>query len=77
MKKHLISKTAIVLTGSFKNMTRAEAKKMLEGLGAKITSSVSSKTDYLITGENPGSKVDKAQKLNIEILDESYLSDLI
>ncbi len=60
----------IVLTGSLQTMTRSGAKKQLENLGARITSSISSKTGFLITGEKPGSKLEKARKLGIKILTE-------
>jgi DNA ligase (NAD+) len=59
-----------VITGSLENMTREEAKEILENLGAKVTNSISASTDYLIVGSSPGSKFEKAQKLNISILDE-------
>ena len=67
----------IVLTGTLSTMTRSEAKKNLEKCGADITSSVSSKTDFLIAGEKAGSKLEKAQKLGIEILDENRFITLL
>jgi len=66
----------IVLTGTLQSMTRAHAKKQLEDHGAKILSAISSKTDFLITGENPGSKLDKARKLGVKILNETDLNEL-
>jgi len=63
-------KKTIVLTGSLETMTRNEAKQMLTDLGAKVTSSISSKTDFIIVGKNAGSKLLKAQKLNINIIEE-------
>ncbi len=63
----------IVLTGTLKTMTRAHAKKQLENFGAKITSAISLKTDFLITGEKPGSKLEKAQKIGVTILSEKDL----
>ena len=60
----------IVLTGSLSSMSRTEAKKQLEALGAKITSSVSSKTDYVIAGDKAGSKKTKAEQLAVAILNE-------
>lgn len=58
----------VVLTGSLGQMTRKEAQERLEALGAKVTSSVSSQTDWLIAGENPGSKLTKAQSLGVPIM---------
>jgi DNA ligase (NAD+) len=59
-----------VLTGTL-SMPRNELKDKLQAAGAKVTGSVSKKTDYVVVGENPGSKADKAQELGIAILDES------
>ena len=66
-----------VLTGTLAEMTRDEAKVKLQTLGAKVTGSVSKKTDYVVVGENPGSKADKAAELGIDILDEAALQDLL
>ncbi|WP_457553802.1 NAD-dependent DNA ligase LigA [Desulfobacula sp.] len=60
----------IVLTGTLQIMARSEAKKILETLGADITSSISSKTNFLIAGEKAGSKLEKAEKSGVQILDE-------
>ena len=62
-----------VLTGTLASLTRPEAKQRLEALGAKVTSSVSKKTDYVVAGTDPGSKRDKAEKLGIPILNEAEL----
>ena len=59
----------VVLTGTL-SLSRTEAKKILQQQGAKVTTSVSSKTDYVIAGQNPGSKVDDAERLQITVLDE-------
>lgn len=67
----------IVLTGALEEMPRRKAGKILESLGAKISSSVSSKTDFLIAGKNAGAKLIKARKLNIHILDEKDFIDLL
>ncbi len=66
-----------VITGTLSGMTREEAKARLEMLGAKVSGSVSKKTAAVIAGENPGSKLDKARKLGVEILDEAALQTLL
>ncbi|MBO8127710.1 MAG: NAD-dependent DNA ligase LigA [Peptococcaceae bacterium] len=66
-----------VLTGALETFTRSEAKNIIERLGGKVTSSVSKKTDYVIVGENPGSKYQKAVQLGVKILHESDFKSLI
>ena len=66
----------IVLTGTLSNMSREEAKYLIQNMGAKIGNSVSKNTDFLIVGENPGSKVKKAIELNIKIIDEEEWSNI-
>ncbi|MDX1779635.1 MAG: helix-hairpin-helix domain-containing protein, partial [Thermodesulfobacteriota bacterium] len=65
-----------VLTGSLEGFTREEAKRLVEGKGGKVSSSVSSKTDFLIAGEAPGSKLRKAEELKISILSEEEFRKL-
>jgi DNA ligase (NAD+) len=65
-----------VITGTLDTLTRNEAKDYIQSMGGKVTSSVSSKTNYLVAGENAGSKLTKAQELGVEILDESALKAL-
>ena len=66
-----------VLTGTLGQMSRLEAKKSLEDRGAKVTSSVSKNTDFVIVGEKPGSKADKAKDLGVEVLDEAAFLALL
>jgi DNA ligase (NAD+) len=67
----------VVLTGTLTAMTRDEAKEQLQQLGAKVTGSVSKKTDLVVAGEAAGSKLEKAQQLGIEVLDEAALLKLL
>ena len=69
-------KTAVV-TGTLKNFTREQAQEQLRLKGYKVTSSVSSKTDIVVAGENPGSKLDKARALGIKVIDEQGLLDIL
>ncbi len=66
-----------VFTGELKSLTRDKAESLIRELGGKETSSVSSKTSYVVVGENPGSKCDKAKKLGVEILSEDEFLKLI
>jgi DNA ligase (NAD+) len=67
----------VVLTGTLTAMTRDEAKDKLEALGAKVSGSVSKKTDYVVAGAEAGSKLDKAQELRVKVLDEAAFLDLL
>jgi len=66
-----------VLTGTLEGMTRDEAASRIEALGGKVTGSVTSKTTYLVVGTNPGSKLAKAERLGVEVVDESAFSRLL
>ena len=61
---------AFVLTGTLASLTRPQATAEIEGRGGRVTSSVSGKTDYVVAGENPGSKLERAADLGVEVLDE-------
>jgi DNA ligase (NAD+) len=67
----------LVLTGTLPELTREEAAAMIKAAGGKVVNSVSKKTDYVVAGENPGSKLAKAEKFETEILDESGLRVLL
>jgi len=75
--KQVFDKMTFVLTGTLSDMSRSEAKAELQALGAKVSGSVSKKTHYVIAGSDPGSKVDKAEKLGVKILDENDLKELL
>ena len=66
-----------VITGSFKNHNRSKIKEILENKGGRVSSSVSSKTNFLIVGDNAGSKLKKAEALNIEVIREAELDKFI
>jgi DNA ligase (NAD+) len=66
-----------VLTGTLSSLTRGQAEERIKGLGGSIGSSVSKKTDYLVAGADPGSKLEKAQRLKVPILDETAFLDLL
>ncbi len=67
----------VVLTGTLPELTREEAAAMVKAAGGKVTSSVSKKTDYVVAGDNPGSKLAKAEKFGTEVLDAEGLRELV
>jgi DNA ligase (NAD+) len=76
VKQTLAGKTFVV-TGTLAAMGRNEAKERLQALGARVSGSVSAKTDYVVAGENPGSKLAKAESLGVAVLDEATFLELI
>lgn len=72
-----LSGKTFVITGTLPTMTRDEAKALIQKEGGKVTGSVSSKTDFLVAGDRAGSKLAKAQKLEVTVLDEAALLELI
>jgi DNA ligase (NAD+) len=75
-QKQNLSGMSFVITGTLPSLTREQAKELIESLGGKVVDSVSKKTSYLVLGENPGSKYEKARSLGIPILDEENLRKL-
>jgi DNA ligase (NAD+) len=76
-KNAAVGGKTFVLTGTMANLGRDEAKQKIQVLGGKVSSSVSAKTDYVVVGENPGSKYDTALELGIEVLDEQAFLQII
>jgi len=68
---------SFVLTGGLERLTREGAEEAIEGRGGKVTSSVSKKTSFVVVGENPGTKLGKAETLGVPILDESAFVQLL
>ena len=76
-KQLILEGKVFVITGTLNQLTRNEAKDLIQKYGGKVTGSVSSKTDYLLAGEKAGSKLTKAQELGIKIISESELLTII
>jgi len=76
-KSQALSGKTFVLTGTLPTLKRDEAKELIEKAGGKVTNSVSSKTDYVVVGEEAGSKLEKAQSLGITQLSEAQLMELL
>jgi DNA ligase (NAD+) len=66
-----------VLTGTLPTLTRDQAKEKIESAGGRVSGSVSKKTDYVVAGEEAGSKLEKAQSLGVKVLDEAGLLALL
>jgi DNA ligase (NAD+) len=72
-----LSGKTFVLTGTLPTLTREQATERIQAAGGKVTSSVSKKTDYVVAGDSPGSKLEKAQRLDVPVLDEPGLLELL
>jgi DNA ligase (NAD+) len=68
---------AVVLTGTLPNWSREEATERIQAAGGRVTSAVSKKTDYLVAGDSAGSKLEKAKRLLVPVLDEEQLRELL
>jgi DNA ligase (NAD+) len=77
VKEHTFSGKSLVLTGTLSSLSRQKAKKLIEEKKGRVSNSISSKTDYLVLGESPGSKFSKANKLGVHILYEKEFLDIL
>jgi DNA ligase (NAD+) len=66
-----------VLTGALQNFTRSQAKALIEAAGGKVSGAVSKNTDYVVAGESPGSKLNRAKNLGVKIIDEATLNEML
>ena len=73
----VLSGQTVVLTGTLPSMSRSQAKELIEAAGGKVSGSVSKKTSFLLAGEEAGSKLEKANKLGIKVIDEAGLVTLL
>ena len=76
-KRGTLAGKIFVLTGTLETLTRSEAKRAIEEAGGKVSGSVSRNTDYLVVGASPGSKLQRAEELGVEIIDEKTLKELL
>jgi DNA ligase (NAD+) len=77
LREQSLSGMTFVLTGTLPHLTREEAREKIEAAGGKVAAAVSRKTSYVVAGDDAGSKLDKAKKLNIPVIDESGLIALL
>jgi DNA ligase (NAD+) len=75
--RQVLAGKIFVVTGTLDGMTREEAEVLIAKFGGRVTKSVSKKTDYVLAGRDPGSKLDKAKELGISIIDESALRAML
>lgn len=76
-EQHMFQGKHIVITGTFANFSREELKKFVRSVGGKVQGAVSGNTDYLLCGENPGSKFEKAQKLGVRVMKEDEVKKVV
>jgi DNA ligase (NAD+) len=72
-----LAERTLVLTGTLPNLTREEATRLIKRAGGKVVSSVSKRTDYVVAGDSPGSKLAKAEELGVDVIDERGLRRLV
>jgi DNA ligase (NAD+) len=72
-----LSGRTFVITGTLPSLSREEATQRIEAAGGKVTNSVSRRTDYLLAGEDPGTKLERARELGTEVIDEERLESLL
>ncbi|NMA86279.1 MAG: NAD-dependent DNA ligase LigA [Tissierellia bacterium] len=77
VEESIFTGKTVVITGTIEAFTRKELKDIIENMGGKVSSSVSKNTDYVIVGENPGSKYDRAMELEVEIMDEDRIKEIL
>ncbi|HAE92354.1 MAG TPA: DNA ligase (NAD(+)) LigA, partial [Tissierella sp.] len=77
LQRSVFTDKTVVITGTIEGLSRNEIKELVEKMGGKVTGSVSKKTDYVIVGEEPGSKYTKAVELGVEIINEEKLKELL
>jgi DNA ligase (NAD+) len=77
LQKAPLAGKSFVFTGTMSRMSRPEAKKSVQSLGGLVTTSITKTTDYLVVGESPGSKLDKARQTGIAVIDEENFTKLI
>ncbi|MCM8780055.1 MAG: NAD-dependent DNA ligase LigA, partial [Candidatus Omnitrophica bacterium] len=77
LKKTIFTDKTVVFTGELSSFTRSEAERLVRQMGGEPSSSVGKNTDFVVVGENPGSKFDKAKKLGVKIIDEKIFKEMV